>query len=149
MPLVKGHILNSEAASESNKTVSFGARTILFLQALVRLIQFGGYVSFQNFDALCQRVRACPVRDDILSPVSVAAICHAIDLTAVLHLREIRCLQRSAAATCLLRDYGVPARMIIAARALPFRAHAWVEVDGAIVNDKVSTCSTYSLLESC
>jgi hypothetical protein len=34
-----------------------------------------------------------------------------------------------------LRRNGVPAEMVLAAQEFPPKAHAWVEVAGAVVND--------------
>jgi hypothetical protein len=59
------------------------------------------------------------------------------------------CLQRSAATTLLLRRYGKKAEMVIGAQFLPFKAHAWVEIDGAVVNDKPYMLEVYRPLERC
>jgi len=60
---------------------------------------------------------------------------------------EVLCLQRSVATTLLLRRSGVRAEMVIGAQLLPFRSHAWVEVDGAVVNDKPYMREIYQPLE--
>jgi hypothetical protein len=39
--------------------------------------------------------------------------------------------------------------MIIGAQLLPFKAHAWVEVDGRVVNDKSYTREMYQVLDRC
>jgi hypothetical protein len=49
----------------------------------------------------------------------------------------------------LLKSYGVPARMVIGARQMPFRAHAWVEVNGRVVNDKPYVREMYAVLDRC
>jgi hypothetical protein len=44
---------------------------------------------------------------------------------------DTRCLTRSLVLTQLLARRGIPAKLVIGARAAPdFRAHAWVEYDG-------------------
>src|SRR5271165_151832 len=44
---------------------------------------------------------------------------------------DTRCLTRSLVLTRLLARRGIPARLVIGARAVPrFSAHAWVEYDG-------------------
>jgi hypothetical protein len=39
--------------------------------------------------------------------------------------------------------------MVIGARQLPFKAHAWVEVAGLVVNDKSYVPETYAVLDRC
>lgn len=80
---------------------------------------------------------------------SVHDLCHAIDLACVVYLKQVQCLQRSAATTLLLRRYGYKAEMVIAARLFPFKSHAWVEEDGVIVNDKPYMLDIYRVLERC
>ena len=61
----------------------------------------------------------------------------------------MRAVQRSAATACLLRQYGVRAEMVIGAQQVPFRAHAWVEAEGQVVNDKSYTPEMYDVLDRC
>lgn len=77
------------------------------------------------------------------------ALCHAMDLACVFYLHRVLCLQRSAATTLLLRQHGVPAQMVIGVKHIPFRSHAWVEVDGMIVNDRPYLRDIYQELERC
>jgi hypothetical protein len=39
--------------------------------------------------------------------------------------------------------------MVIGVQPLPFSAHAWVEVEGIVVNDKLYTPGLYSVLSRC
>jgi hypothetical protein len=39
--------------------------------------------------------------------------------------------------------------MVIGAQQLPFKAHAWVEVDGRVVNDKPYVPEMYTVLDRC
>ena len=59
------------------------------------------------------------------------------------------CLQRSAATACLLKNYGVHAEMVIGTQQMPFKAHAWVEVAGKVVNNKPYTPEIYVVLDRC
>jgi hypothetical protein len=63
------------------------------------------------------------------------AICEAVLLATCLYWKPVLCLQRSVCTTRLLRAYGVPARLVIGYREVPFFSHAWVEVDTRVVND--------------
>jgi hypothetical protein len=75
--------------------------------------------------------------------------CLAVDWACVLYPKQVLCLQRSAATTILLRRYGVDAEMLIGAQLLPFRSHAWVEVDGSVINDKPYMRQIYRVLDRC
>jgi hypothetical protein len=77
----------------------------------------------------------------------VTAVCRAVDRACTLYPRRALCLQRSAAAVFVLRDHGVAAALVIGARKHPFRAHAWVEVDGIVVNDKRGVKDYYDELD--
>jgi hypothetical protein len=96
-------------------------------------------------------VSRCPVRKrayDTRGVDEVAAeICRAVDVARIHHARYVRCLPRSAAITCLLRWYaGIDAQCVIGVRRIPFSAHAWVEVDGAVVSDLPNVTSRYQAI---
>ena len=76
-------------------------------------------------------------------------ICEAVDMAGIWYWKEALCLQRSSATACLLKKYGVRAQMVIGAQRMPFKAHAWVEVDGQVVNDKLYTPEKYGVLDRC
>ncbi len=120
----------------------------LKLQAYRGLIEFDVYLA-RNFSALRERIRSCRVRplqgtDDI-----VRQVCAAVDIACTWYWKEVLCLQRSAATTWMLRRHGIHAELIIGVQQLPFRAHAWVEVDGHVVNDKEYVRETYLVLDRC
>ena len=121
----------------------------LVLQAYVRLIQFDFYLVRKQFSALHQKVRTFPISHGELKPDAAGRICSAMDMACVWYWKEVKCLQRSSATTCLMKRYGVPAVMVIGAQQMPFRAHAWVEVAGQVVNDKPYTREIYAELERC
>ena len=121
----------------------------LSLKAYGKLILFDLYLARGNFEALYDKVRHCPVSKDRAAPDAAARICSAMDMACIWYWKEARCLQRSAATACLLKQYGVRAQMIIGAQQLPFKAHAWVEVDGRVVNDKPYMREMYGVLDQC
>jgi hypothetical protein len=122
---------------------------LLGLQAYLKLIQFDFYLARGNFAALYQKVREYPLGREPAPPEAVARICSAIDMACIWYWKEALCLQRSAATTCLLKRYGVSAEMVIGVQQMPFRAHAWAEVDRHVVNDKPYTPEMYAVLERC
>ena len=65
----------------------------------------------------------------------VRATCSAVSLAACLYWKPVPCLQRSVCIVRLLRKHDVVAHLVIGYRPVPFFSHAWVEVNGRIVND--------------
>ena len=123
---------------------------LVAVAAYLKLVEFDVYLSRRSFSALYGRVRKYPLDTErIPGPGSADQICEAVDLACIWYWKHVLCLQRSAATTCLLRGYGIPAQMVIGAQHLPFRAHAWVEVNGLVVNDKPYTREMYSVLDQC
>lgn len=123
--------------------------SFLVLKAYLRLVRFDLYLARGNFVALYRKVRNCPVGTHTPAPDIIEEICSAVDMACIWYWKEVLCLQRSAATACLLKKYGVAAQMVIGAQQMPFKAHAWVEVDGRVVNDKPYTPEIYAVLDRC
>ena len=121
----------------------------LVLEAYLRLIRFDLYLAREDFESLYNRVRIYPIRNKAASLDAVERICSAVDMACIWYCKEVLCLQRSAATTCLLRKYGVSAHLVIGAQQMPFKAHAWVEVGGEVVNDKKYVRELYARLDQC
>ena len=122
---------------------------LLVLQAYLKLIQFDLFLARNDFSALYSKVRRHPIATKTPPADAVSRICSAMDMACIWYWKEALCLQRSAALACLLKRYGVPAQMVIGAQQMPFKAHAWVEVDGRVVNDKSYTPELYAVLDRC
>jgi hypothetical protein len=122
----------------------------LAIESWIVLLHLDLVMRFRDFSTLHEMVRKEEVRS---VPVSRRPpheeLCYAVDLACVFYLKRVLCLQRSAATTFLLRRYGWCAEMVIGAQVLPFKSHAWVEVNGAIVNDKSYLHDIYRVLERC
>jgi Transglutaminase-like superfamily len=123
--------------------------SLLALEAYLKLNQFDLYLARGDFAALYKKVRSYPVMNLTPAPDSVERICNAVDMACIWYWKEALCLQRSSATACLLKKYGVRAQMVIGAQQMPFKAHAWVEVDGQVVNDKPYTPEMYGVLDRC
>jgi hypothetical protein len=121
----------------------------LVLQAYGKLVEFDLYLARRNFAALYEKVRKYPVAKRTPEADAVERICFAMDMACIWYWKEALCLQRSAATACLLKKYGVPAQLVIGAQQMPFKAHAWVEVDGRVVNDKPYIPEIYAVLDRC
>ena len=123
--------------------------SLLVLRAYVELIHFDIYLGRGKFRALYNKVRDYPIARNAPPPDVVEHICAAVDMACIWYWKEALCLQRSAATTCLLKRYGAPAQMVIGVQQMPFKAHAWVEVDGRVVNDKSYVPEMYAVLDRC
>ncbi len=125
-------------------------RPILLLQSYALLIRIDLMMRRQSLASIHSLVRdrKADSQGSAGTP-SVEAICHAVDLACVFYLKPVLCLQRSAAAALLLRHYGSQAEMVIGAQMVPFRSHAWVELEGNVVNDKPYMHDIYQVLERC
>jgi len=123
--------------------------SFLVLRAYLQLIRFDMYLARGNFAALYEKVRQYPAGKQAPAAEAVERICTAMDMACIWYWKEALCLQRSAATACLLKKYGVPAQMVIGAQQMPFKAHAWVEVNGRVVNDKPYMPEIYGELDRC
>jgi hypothetical protein len=121
----------------------------LVLRAYLALLQFEVLLVRGNFAALYDTVRHCPCFCQCRNVDTIAQICSAVDIACIWYWKEALCLQRSAAAACLLKKYGVPAQLVIGAQHTPFKSHAWVEVDGRVVNDKPYVAEIYAVVDRC
>jgi Transglutaminase-like superfamily len=123
--------------------------SLLVLKAYCKLMFFDVYLARGNFAALYDKVRHCPANSKVTFPNAIDAICAAVDMASIWYWKEVLCLQRSAATACLLKKSGVPAQLVIGVQRTPFKAHAWVEVDGRVVNDKPYMQEIYVVLDRC
>ncbi len=77
-----------------------------------------------------------PAAGEVVSDVNLESrVCGAVVLACCFYWKPVLCLQRSVCAMRMLRARGVQARVVIGYRPVPFFSHAWVEVDGRVVND--------------
>lgn len=106
------------------------------LTAFFGLLAFDLLLRFRGFEALIEKVETWPTAEPhTTDPETCRRICAAVNRAQVYYPKKAMCLQHSAVVTCLLRRNGVPAEMVLAAQEFPPKAHAWVEVAGAVVND--------------
>lgn len=121
----------------------------LVLRAYFKLILFDLYLLRGNFNALHEKVRRSRVRKRPLTSDATERICASVDMACIWYWKEVLCLQRSAATACLLKQFGVAGEVVIGVQQLPFRSHAWVEVDGKVVSDKPYMREMYAVVEKC
>ena len=63
------------------------------------------------------------------------------------YVKRAACFQRSVVATWILRRHGHAASLVIGYRPIPFESHAWVEVDGLVVNDLPQYRKAFAVLD--
>jgi Transglutaminase-like superfamily len=125
------------------------AQRMLLLRAYWKLIQLDRCLQKGDFAKLRDEVRTYPCAPVPAEHDALERVCRAIDTACVWYWKEVLCLQRSAATACLLKTAGIPAQMIIGVQQMPFLSHAWVEVNGRVVNDKPYMRDLYMVLDIC
>jgi Transglutaminase-like superfamily len=122
--------------------------TLFFLipLAFVYLVRFDLLLARSDFASICDQIRQFAI-SGTAAPNAAELLCKAMDLAAIGYWKRILCLQRSTATTCFLRRFGVPAQVVIGSQQMPFKAHAWVEVDGRVVNDRAYMREMYTVLD--
>jgi hypothetical protein len=123
---------------------------LYILESWILLVRFEVTMRSGQFQKLHQIVHETPVKASAKQGLSHREdICTAMDYACVLYFKRVLCLQRSCATTLLLRRHGWKAEMVIGAQLVPFKSHAWVEIEGAVVNDKPYVTEIFHVLERC
>jgi hypothetical protein len=122
---------------------------MLFLQGILALLAYDVLTTFCRFETIYSTVKRWKVartsgRRDIID-----RICTAVNYACIWYPKQTLCLQRSFVTTYLLRRHGVAADMVLGAQKLPFKAHAWVEVDGRAINERSDVQATYAVWDRC
>lgn len=115
--------------------MSRAAYALLVIRAFWQLHRYDLVNRTLGFQRIHRQVARRKVVTRAPRPSLEAAICDAVSLAACFYWKPVLCLQRSVAATLLLRKHGIHSRLVIGYRPAPFFSHAWVEVDGRVVND--------------
>jgi hypothetical protein len=120
----------------------------LVIESWLLLLYFDCLMRFRGFDRIHAVVREQSIQPALVRTESVL-LCRAVDFACVFYFKRALCLQRSAATSALLRRHGWPAKMVIGAQLVPFQSHAWVEIEGSVVNDKPYIREIFQPLERC
>lgn len=123
--------------------------SLLLMRALLELITFDILVSFGNFKNVHGSVRAFAVSSKRASDGALERISNAVNLACMWYPKQALCLQRAFVTVRLLRAAGVSADMVLGAQKMPFKAHAWVEVNGHPVNERTDVQSAYMIWDRC
>jgi hypothetical protein len=108
---------------------------LFLLRVLVELIRYDVVHAVGGFRRVHASVKTTPISPSAGRDGIVRRTCEAVTLASCFYWKPVLCLPRAVVTTRLLRRFGVRAQMVIGYRPSPFFSHAWVEVDGRIVND--------------
>jgi hypothetical protein len=108
--------------------------SLLVFRALYELARYEAIIWLLGFGCIQRQLSRQSIAAKPTGPELEQAICDAVLLATCLYWKPVLCLQRSACTVRLLRKHAVVARLVIGYRPSPFFSHAWVEVDGRIVN---------------
>jgi hypothetical protein len=122
---------------------------MVFFQALVALFVYDVVSVLCRFHTIHSTVRGWPVARKSSEESALDRVCTAVNYACVWYPKPILCLQRAFVTTFLLRKRGIAARMVLGAQKLPFKAHAWVEVDGRPINERSNVEMTYAVWDRC
>ncbi len=122
---------------------------MLFFRALLMLLAYdvlNASSTFRTIYAIVKRwtVARRPPDDDAINRV-----CTAVNYACVWYPKRVLCLQCAFVTTYLLRKRGVSAHMVLGAQKLPFKAHAWVEVNGRAINERSNVQATFTVWDRC
>ena len=121
----------------------------LFFQALFMLWTYDIFSALCTFQTIYSTIRGWKVNRKAEGLDIVDRVCIAVNYACVWYPKQALCLQRSFVTTYLLRKHGVSANMVLGAQKLPFKAHAWVEVEGRAINESSNVQATYAVWDRC
>ncbi len=107
----------------------------LVIRALLELARYDLISVRAGFQGVHRQLAQHAVALRTFGLAEESLICEAVRLASCFYVKPVLCLQRSVAAARLLRKAGIDGRLVIGYRPTPFFSHAWVEVDGRVVND--------------
>lgn len=77
---------------------------------------------------------------------TIQSVKRGVDTAVRFMVFDSHCVYRSLVSTMMLRRRGIPAVVCLGVSSFPFRAHAWVEVDGTVISgDDVKVSGLYPL----
>ena len=122
---------------------------MLFFRALFMLFAYDVLNTFSTFGRIYKIVKRWTVARKPPEDDAINRVCTAVNYACIWYPKQVLCLQCSFVTTYLLRRKGVSARMVLGAQKLPFKAHAWVEVDGHAINERSNVHATYTVWDRC
>jgi len=122
---------------------------MLFIRAMLTLFAYDLLSTFCRFETIYSMVKSWNVASAPSGQDTINRVCMAVNYACIWYPKQALCLQRSFVTTYLLRKHGVAAHMVLGAQKLPFKAHAWVEVEGQAINERSNVQATYAVWDRC
>jgi len=122
---------------------------ILFFQALCMLLAYDALSAICSFRTLYSTLKSWQVAGRPEERNTIDRVCMAVNYACVWYPKQVLCMQRSFVTTCLLRNHGIRAQMVLGAQKVPFKAHAWVEVEGQVINERSNLQEMYAVWDRC
>jgi hypothetical protein len=122
---------------------------MLFIRAITVLLVYDILRIRCRFETIYTMVKRWRVAERDPEPGTIHRVCAAVDYACIWYPKQVLCLQRSFVTTYLLRCNGIRGQMVMGAQKLPFKAHAWVEVEGHAVNERSNVQATYTVWDRC
>lgn len=117
---------------------------IVLVTLLLALVRFSlRLFGMRRTVSVVRRLARTGIRPAHLKSKSVDEIALIVASAGALFIGRARCLEQSLALFLLLSWSDRLAVLKVGARALPFAAHAWVEVDGFPVNEAGETITDF------
>lgn len=133
--LTSDQITNERAVSRVAVIANAFTMTRLVCGAFWRLL-FYDALCWMRFAKAYQFVRRCKRASRTPQSNEVERVVWAVEEACVWYYKRAFCLQRSAVCTWMLRRRGISAQLVVGFRPVPIDSHAWVEVEGKVVNDR-------------
>lgn len=103
-------------------------------EALWELLRYDILLAIGGFP-LVKRALPQTARGKVPAEQDCRLVCNAMTWAAALYWKPVLCLQSAIVTGRLLRRRGFAAEVVIGCRPEPFFSHAWVEMNGRVVND--------------
>lgn len=139
----------SSRAMASSRSARTPKHRMLICKALTGFLLFDVLRLGRDFAKLHRLVSRWPIAARTPTEERIAAVSKAINSACIWYPKRAMCLQRSAVTTCLLRCNGAPASMVMGIQSLPFKAHAWTEIDGHAINERRNVQAIYRVMDRC
>jgi Transglutaminase-like superfamily len=75
---------------------------------------------------------------------TVGQVDRAVRAAASRHWLQVECKERAAACWCLLRQSGIPAKLIVGVNLFPLEGHCWCEAGGEALSDYPDRCDSFT-----
>jgi hypothetical protein len=122
-------------------------RALLYLKLAGLLLHFFRYQDlYARLKALAPLERPAVVEPSLLKAAETAAV---VEMAARRRLANATCLRQSLVLWYLLRRQGIDSelRLGVRKRGGEVQGHAWVEIDGSVINDDLQIIQQYTPMD--